>query len=45
MASLGAARVGDAASLRLVGADLLVTSLDEVAIDVLVDRRLCRLPT
>jgi beta-phosphoglucomutase len=45
MTSLGAARVGDSASLRLVGADLLVTSLDEVVIDALVDRRLCRLPT
>jgi beta-phosphoglucomutase len=42
MAALGVARLGDAASLRAAGAHLVVTSLDEVAIDALADGRLCR---
>lgn len=37
MASLGVARLGDSALLREAGADLVVTSLDEVAVDRLVD--------
>ncbi len=45
MAALGVARLGDAALLRAAGADLVVTSLDEVAVDELVDGRLCRRPT
>ena len=45
MAALGVARLGDAASLRAAGADLVVTSLDEVAIDVLANGRLCRRST
>ena len=45
MAALGVARLGDAARLRAAGADLVVTSLDEVAIDALADGRLCRRPT
>jgi beta-phosphoglucomutase-like phosphatase (HAD superfamily) len=45
MAALGVARLNDAASLRAAGADLVVTSLDEVAIDALVGGRLCRRPT
>ena len=45
MAALGVARLGDAAGLRAAGADLVVTSLDEVAIDVLAGGRLCRRPT
>ena len=45
MAALGVARLKDAAELRAAGADLVVTSLDEVAIDALVDGRLCRRPT
>ncbi len=42
MAGLGVARHGDTALLRTAGADLIVTSLDEVAIDELADGRLCR---
>ena len=45
MTALGVARLGDAAGLRAAGADLVVTSLDEVAIDELADGRLCRRPT
>jgi beta-phosphoglucomutase len=45
MTGLGVARLGDAAGLRAAGADLVVTSLDDVAIDELVDGRLCRRPT
>ena len=45
MAALGVARLGDAAVLRAAGADLVVTSLDEVAIDELAGGRLCRRPT
>ena len=35
MAGLGIARLGDAALLRAAGADLVVTSLDDVAVDAL----------
>jgi PPK2 family polyphosphate:nucleotide phosphotransferase len=45
MTGLGVARLGDAVPLGAVGADLVVTSLDEVAIDALVGGRLCRRPT
>jgi len=40
MAALGVARLGDAAPLHAVGADLVVTSLDQVAIDELAAGRL-----
>jgi beta-phosphoglucomutase len=42
MAALGVARLGDAAGLRAAGADLVVTSLDEVEMDSLRKGRLCR---
>lgn len=45
MTGLGVARLGDAASLQAAGADLVVTSLDEVAMNELDDGRLCRRPT
>jgi beta-phosphoglucomutase len=45
MTALGVARLQDAAQLREAGADLVVTSLDDVAIDDLADGRLCRRPT
>jgi len=45
MTGLGVARLGDAVPLRAAGADLVVTSLDEIEIDELVDGRLCRRPT
>ena len=45
MAALGIARLDDAASLRAAGADLVVTSLDDVAIDALGGGRLCRRAT
>ena len=45
MMGLGVARLGDAVPLRTAGADLVVTSLDDVAIDELVGGRLCRRPT
>jgi beta-phosphoglucomutase len=45
MTGLGVARLGDAIPLRAAGADLVVTSLDDVAIDELVEGRLCRRPT
>jgi beta-phosphoglucomutase-like phosphatase (HAD superfamily) len=45
MTGLGVARLGFAGPLRAVGADLVVTSLDEVAVDALVNGRLCRRPT
>ena len=38
----GVARLGDAAGLRAAGADIVVTSLDEVAIDALKQGRLKR---
>ena len=44
MAALGVARLGDAAALRAAGADLVVTSLDEIAIDELAAGRLQRHP-
>jgi HAD superfamily hydrolase (TIGR01509 family) len=44
MRALGVARLGDAAGLRAAGADLVVTSLDEVAIDALKQGRLERRP-
>ncbi|MES2255578.1 MAG: HAD-IA family hydrolase [Pseudomonadota bacterium] len=40
MTALGVARLGDAAPLWAAGADLVVTSLDEIAIDELADGRL-----
>jgi len=45
MAALGVARHDDAALLQAAGADLVVTSLDEVAIDELAAGRLCRRTT
>src|SRR5271170_5756700 len=45
MTGLGVARLEDAVPLRAAGADLVVTSLDDVAMDALVDGRLCRRPT
>jgi len=44
MTALGVARRGDAALLWAAGADLVVTSLDEIAINELVDGRLCLRP-
>ena len=44
MTALGVARLGDAELLVAAGADLVVTSLDEVAIDDLGDGRLGRRP-
>jgi beta-phosphoglucomutase len=40
--ALGVARLRDAAVLRAAGADVVVTSLEEIAIDELADGRLCR---
>jgi beta-phosphoglucomutase len=40
MAALGIARLGDAGLLRAAGADLVVTSLDDVAMDELAQGRL-----
>lgn len=45
MMALGVARLGDAELLQAAGADLVVTSLDEVAINELRRGQLCRLPT
>jgi beta-phosphoglucomutase len=45
MTALGVARLGDSAPLWAAGADLVVTNLDEIAIDALVDGRLCRSAT
>jgi beta-phosphoglucomutase-like phosphatase (HAD superfamily) len=42
MTALGVARLADAAGLRAAGADLVVTSLDEVAMDALAAGRLGR---
>jgi beta-phosphoglucomutase len=42
MAALGVARLNNASELWAAGADLVVTSLDEVSIDELVHGRLCR---
>ncbi len=44
MAALGVARLGDAASLHAAGADLVVASLDDVALDELAQGRLRRRP-
>ncbi len=41
MTALGIARNDDAASLETAGANLVVTSFDEVAMDALADGRLC----
>ncbi len=40
MLSLGVARLGDEAMLRAAGADLVVTSLDEVAVEALAEGQL-----
>jgi HAD superfamily hydrolase (TIGR01509 family) len=45
MAALGVARQGDATPLREAGADVVVASLDEIAIDELAEGRLRRRPT
>jgi beta-phosphoglucomutase len=45
MTGLGVARLGDEVGLRAARADLVVTSLDDVAIDELVNGRLCRRST
>jgi HAD superfamily hydrolase (TIGR01509 family) len=42
MGALGIARHGDRAGLQAEGADLVVTSLDDVAVDELTAGRLCR---
>jgi beta-phosphoglucomutase-like phosphatase (HAD superfamily) len=44
MTGLGVARHDDAASLRTAGADIVVTSLDEVAVGELAEGRMCRTP-
>ena len=44
MTALGVARLNDTGLLRVAGADLVVTSLDDVRVDALVDGRLCRRP-
>lgn len=44
MTALGVARAGDTAGLWAAGADLVVTSLDEVAIDALARGQLSRRP-
>ncbi|WP_158927579.1 HAD family phosphatase [Acidisphaera sp. S103] len=44
MKALGVARHDDAAGLRTAGADLVVTSLDDVAIEDLAGSRMCRRP-
>jgi beta-phosphoglucomutase len=44
MVALGVARLHDAAGLRAAGADLVVTSLDEVAFGALAGGRLGRVP-
>jgi HAD superfamily hydrolase (TIGR01509 family) len=45
MATLGVARLGDASLLRAARADLVVTSLDEIAIDALARGQLSPRPT
>jgi HAD superfamily hydrolase (TIGR01509 family) len=42
MTALGVARLQNSVELRAAGADLVVASLDEIAIDDLADGRLCR---
>ncbi|MCW6511756.1 HAD family hydrolase [Lichenifustis flavocetrariae] len=44
MGALGVARHDDAALLHAAGADLVVTSLDAVAVDALAGGRLCQVP-
>jgi beta-phosphoglucomutase len=44
MTALGVARLRDTSLLLAAGADLVVTSLDEIATDALADGRLCRRP-
>jgi beta-phosphoglucomutase len=44
MVGLGVARHNDTALLEMAGADLIVTSLDDVAISELADGRLRRRP-
>ncbi len=44
MTALGVARHSDAALLRAAGADLVVTSLDDIAVDELAEGRLRRRP-
>ena len=44
MTALGVARHSDAALLRAGGADLVVTSFDEIAVDELAEGQLCRRP-
>lgn len=44
MTTFGVARHSDTASLRTAGADLVVSSLDDVAVDELGHGRLCRRP-
>jgi beta-phosphoglucomutase-like phosphatase (HAD superfamily) len=45
MAALGVARLGDEALLRVAGANLVVSSLDEVAVEALAAGRLRARPT
>lgn len=45
MTALGVARLDDAAGLHAAGADLVVTTLDEIAMDRLVEGKLSRRPT
>ncbi len=45
MTALGVARLGDTPGLLAAGADLVVTSLDDVAMDALAGGRLCRRTT
>ena len=45
MMALGLARLGDEALLRAAGAHLVVTSLDEVAVEVLAEGQLRTRPT
>jgi len=44
MLALGVARLHDEACLQARGADLVVTTLDEVGLDALANGRLCRRP-
>ena len=45
MTALGIARLSDAAGLQAAGADIVVTTLDEIAVDQLVKGRLTRCAT
>jgi beta-phosphoglucomutase len=44
MTALGVARLDDAAPLWAAGADIVVTSLDQISTDALVEGKLCRRP-